>query len=188
MKSASLFRNTFLSLSHSLNPILKPLISLHSFQNYRKPHHFTTMSSSSPRPFVEKQFEKLRTQLEQSRNLRDRIQSVTNEIESTLRVMQSGLLLVHQSRPIPEVLEKGKVQIDVLKELYGRLAEILKDCPGQYYRYHGDWRSETQTGVSLIAFLHWIETGDLLTHTEAEEKLGCMFSFSFAIELHLIGS
>ncbi|KAL5995894.1 hypothetical protein ACLOJK_025967 [Asimina triloba] len=33
-----------------------------------------------------------------------------------------------------EVLEKCKVQIDVLKELYKHLAEILHECPGQYYR------------------------------------------------------
>lgn len=43
------------------------------------------------------------------------------------------------------------------------------------FRYHGDWRSETQTAVSQLAFIHWLETGELLLHTEAEEKLGCMF-------------
>lgn len=41
------------------------------------------------------------------------------------------------------------------------------------FRYHGDWRSETQTAVSLLAFLHWLETGNLLKHEEAEKKLGC---------------
>lgn len=43
------------------------------------------------------------------------------------------------------------------------------------FRYHGDWRTETQTVVSLLGFMHWLETGALLLHTEAEEKLGCMF-------------
>lgn len=33
-----------------------------------------------------------------------------------------------------EVLEKPKAQIGVLKELYNRLAEVLRDCPAQYYR------------------------------------------------------
>lgn len=33
-----------------------------------------------------------------------------------------------------EVVEKARVQIEVLKGLFGRLAEILKECPGQYYR------------------------------------------------------
>ena len=49
------------------------------------------------------------------------------------------------------------------------------------FRYHGDWRSETQTAVSLIGFLHWLETGNLLMHSEAEEKLGCKDSFPSAI-------
>lgn len=44
-------------------------------------------------------------------------------------------------------------------------------------RYHGDWRSETQSVVSLLAFMHWLETESLLLHAEAEEKLGCMLQF-----------
>lgn len=43
-----------------------------------------------------------------------------------------------------------------------------------WVRYHGDWRSEAQTVVSLLAFMHWLETGNLLMHEEAGEKLGCM--------------
>ncbi|KAL5716958.1 hypothetical protein ACHQM5_010057 [Ranunculus cassubicifolius] len=125
--------------------------------------------SSSP---LEIQFEDLRSQLDESVSLRERIRAVSSDMESTIRIMQSGLLLVHQSRPSPQVFEKANVQIDGLKKLYSRLAEIIKDYPGQYYRYHGDWKSETQTAVSLIAFLHWLQTGNLLTHIEAEEKLG----------------
>lgn len=33
-----------------------------------------------------------------------------------------------------ELLEKAKAQVGVLKELYNRLAVILNECPGQYYR------------------------------------------------------
>lgn len=51
---------------------------------------------------------------------------------------------------VSEVLEKAKVQIEVLKDLFGGLAEILRECPGQYYRradslWAGYW--------SLIFFL-----------------------------------
>lgn len=53
----------------------------------------------------------------------------------------------------------------------------LRDCPFWCIRYHGDWKSETQTVVSLIAFMHWLETGTLVLHNEVEEKLGCKFSF-----------
>ncbi|KAK6152391.1 hypothetical protein DH2020_015026 [Rehmannia glutinosa] len=146
-----------------------------------KPSPFTSMATGEsgsvapPSPTVhtlEKQFEEFRHQLDDSGSLRERIRSVALEIESVTRLMQSSLLLIHQSRPIPEVLEKAKGQIVVLRELFSKLAEIIPECPGQYYRYHGDWRTETQTVVSLLAFMHWLETESLLLHAEAEEKLG----------------
>ncbi|GFP90789.1 translin [Phtheirospermum japonicum] len=137
---------------------------------------------------LERQFEDFRHQLDDSGSLRERIRSVALEIESVTRIMQSSLLLIHQSRPIPEVLEKAKGQIIVLKELYSKLAEIIREFPGQYYRFHGDWRSETQTVVSLLAFIHWLETESLLLHSEAEEKLGLNPSeFGLDIEEYLIG-
>ncbi|RWW16124.1 hypothetical protein GW17_00020002 [Ensete ventricosum] len=128
-------------------------------------------SSSSS---VEKQFEGFRVHLEESGNVRERIRAVVMEMEGAVRLMHSSLLLVHHTRPNPDVLEKAKLQIEVLKDLFGGLAQILRECPGQYYRYHGDWRSETQAAVSLITFLHWLETGNLLVHAEAEKKLGLL--------------
>ncbi|XVF07884.1 hypothetical protein REPUB_Repub06bG0177600 [Reevesia pubescens] len=139
-------------------------------------------------PSLEKQFERFRVQLEDSGSLRERIRAVALEIESATRLMQASLLLVHQSKPIPEVLEKAKAQINVLKDLYNKLAEVVRECPGQYYRYHGDWRSETQMVVSLLAFMHWLETGTLLLHTEAEGKLGLNDSdFCLDVEDFLVG-
>ncbi|TKY62137.1 Translin protein [Spatholobus suberectus] len=141
-----------------------------------------------PPSSLENQFDEFRVQLEESGTLRDRIRSVVSEIESSTRLIYATLLLVHQSRPTPELLEKAKSQIDVLKEQYKQLAEILGGCPGQYYRYHGDWRSETQSVVSMLAFMHWLETGILLEHKEAEEKLGLNSSdFGLDIEDYLIG-
>ncbi|KAF5955242.1 hypothetical protein HYC85_008098 [Camellia sinensis] len=201
MKSA--FRNAFYSYyftlsSRSLNPNPTPLSPLILFplrssispnslsSTLFKLRSFSSSSSMadggghappSPSSTLEKQFQDFRHHLEDSGSLRDRIRAVAMEIESASRLMYSSLLLVHQSRPIPEVLEKAKAQIGVLKELFHRLAEILHECPGQYYRYNGDWRSETQTVISLLAFMHWLETGSLLMHTDAEEKLGCMFEF-----------
>ncbi|CDP06756.1 unnamed protein product [Coffea canephora] len=137
---------------------------------------------------LEKQFEDFRHHLEDSGNLRERIRAVATEIDSTTRLMHSSLLLVHQTRPIPEVLEKAKGQIDVLRDLFSRIAEIIRECPGQYYRFHGDWRSETQTVVSLLAFMHWLETGTLLLHAEAQEKLALNSSeFGLDVEDYLIG-
>ncbi|RWR72932.1 translin [Cinnamomum micranthum f. kanehirae] len=172
-------------------------------------------SSSSPPPppppplSIQNQFGDFHKQLEDSGVIRERIQSVVREMEHAIRLMQSSIILIHQSLPASEVLEKSRVQIDKLRELYKRLCEILSECPGQYYRweylgswlqffftafvfilarYHGDWKTETQTVVSLLAFLHWLETGNLLIHKEAEEKLGLDSSeFGLDIEDYLIG-
>uniref|UniRef100_A0A6N2L5V3 Translin n=1 Tax=Salix viminalis TaxID=40686 RepID=A0A6N2L5V3_SALVM len=214
MKSA--FRNAYLftvSLSRSLNPNTNPYLNLSSFSHklpllsttYLSPpllisrhrkvpgrSFSTTLSMSggadSPSPSLDKQFEEFRSKLEESGSLREKIRAVVLEIESTTRLMHSGLLLVHQSRPVPEVLEKAKAQIGVLQGFYNRLAEITRECPGQYYRYHGDWKSETQTVVSLLTFMYWLETGNLLMHSEAEEKLGLnSLEFGLDIEDYLIG-
>ncbi|KAK9290942.1 hypothetical protein L1049_009122 [Liquidambar formosana] len=213
MKSA--FRNAYFTLSRSLNPNPSPNFpfSLHTISAIPLFHSriFRPLSTATPPPpppppppyssmadgaahalppssSLEKQFEDFRHQLDESGSLRERIRAVAMEIESATRLMHANLLLVHQSRPIPEVLEKAKVQIEVLKELYSQLVEVLRECQGHYYRYHGDWRSETQTVVSLLAFMHWLETGILLMHNEAEEKLGLNTSeFGLDIEDYLIG-
>ncbi|KAG6478678.1 translin-like isoform X1 [Zingiber officinale] len=136
----------------------------------------------------EKQFDDFRVQLEESGNVRERIRAVVMELEAAVRLMHSSLLLVHHTAPNSEVLDKARAQIEVLKGVFHKLTDILRECPGQYYRYHGDWRSETQTSVSLIAFLHWLETGNLLVHAEAEKKLGLDNSeFGLDIEDYLIG-
>eukprot|EP00256_Glycine_max_P067192 XP_025981787.1 uncharacterized protein LOC112999751 [Glycine max] len=87
---------------------------------------------------------------------------------------------IHQAylqhwRRAPELLEKAKSQVNLLKKQNKKLAKVVGGCLGQYYRYHGDWKSETQSVVSMLKFMHWLETRSLLEHKEAKEKLGCMF-------------
>ncbi|KAL5546148.1 hypothetical protein UlMin_005835 [Ulmus minor] len=196
------FRNVFTLSSRFLKPIPKfpfPLLPSRTIPNVAvsssRSCSFCSSSMAegeahapSSFPSLEKQFEGFRVQLDESGSLRERIRAIVMEIESTTRLIHAGLLLVHQSRPTPEVLEKPKAPIGVLKELYNRLAEVLRESPSQYYRYHGDWRSETQTVVSLLAFMHWLETGSLLLHTEAEEKLGLNnLEFGLDVEDYLVG-
>jgi hypothetical protein len=129
MKSA--FRNAYfftVSLSRSLNPNTNPnlnlspifhklpllsttttylslplLISRHRKAPGRSFSTTLTMSggADSPSPSLDKQFEELRSKLEESGRLREKIRAVVLEIESTTRLLHSGLLLVHQSRPVP---------------------------------------------------------------------------------------
>ncbi|CAL5194051.1 unnamed protein product [Lathyrus oleraceus] len=177
------------SLLLTLNPnpffFSSPIRPLSIFSSSMASTHFSSTSALS----LEKQFGEFRTHLEESGTLRDRIRTVVSEIESTTRLMYANILLVHHSRPTPELLEKAKSQIDVLKDKYKQLADILGGCPGQYYRYHGDWKSETQSVVSMLTFMHWLETGTLLQHKEAEEKLGLNGpeEFSLDVEDYLVG-
>ncbi|XP_030926922.1 translin [Quercus lobata] len=187
--------NAFPTFSTSLPPTFRTFrLTTETFRPTRTCCSYSPMADGEAHapptsfPSLEKQFEVFRVQLEDSGSLRERIRAVVMEIESTTRLIHANLLLVHQSRPTPELLEKAKAQVGVLKELYNRLAVVLSECPGQYYRYHGDWRSETQTVVSLLAFMHWLETGTLLMHSEAEEMLGLNNSeFGLDIEDYLVG-
>ncbi|KAL8204916.1 hypothetical protein R6Q57_010539 [Mikania cordata] len=205
----SVFRTALIStttLSHrSLNPNPITPVSLRTSTVYlpvnsattvarrttHRNHFFASMAGGDLSPTsaaMEQQFDEFRHRLEESGSLRDRIRDVASQIEATTRIMHSSVLLIHQSRPVHEVVEKAKTQIDVLKQLFSQLAEIVSESPGQYYRYHGDWRTEAQQVVSLFALMHWLETGDLLIHTEVEEKLGLNASeFGLDVEDYLIG-
>ncbi|KAK7337082.1 hypothetical protein VNO77_17641 [Canavalia gladiata] len=186
-RNASCYCYAF-SRSLILNPIPLILVSPFRILEPFRPVSCFFSSMAVPPSSLEKQFDAFKTQLEESGTLRERIRRVVSEIESTTRLMYASVLLVHQSRPTPDLLQKAKSQINVLKEQYTQLAEILGGCPGQYYRYHGDWRSETQSVVSLLTFMHWLETGSLLEHKEAEEKLGLNSSeFGLDVEDYLIG-
>lgn len=52
-----------------------------------------------------------------------------------------------------ELLEKAKVQIGGLKELYNRLAEILGECAGQYYRWVWHFISPSNYGFTLVCMV-----------------------------------
>lgn len=54
---------------------------------------------------------------------------------------------------LSEVLAKAGVQNGVLKELFGRLREILRECPGWYYRYVGDDGGGLAKGRFFLVFM-----------------------------------
>lgn len=62
---------------------------------------FSSSSSPSPPPplSIQIQFEDFHKQLEDSGVIRERIQSVVREMEHAIRLMQSSIILIHQSLP-----------------------------------------------------------------------------------------
>lgn len=188
--AASLSPSLAALLSHRRSSLILP--PLRRICSLAPPHSSAAPNSQPPpqllSPIMDAQFELFRAQLDESSTLRDRIRAVVAEIESASRVATAALLLVHQPVPLADVLVKAKAQVEVIKGLYARLAEVLKECPGQYYRYHADWRTETHMVVSMLAFMHWLETGGLLMHAEAQEKLGlCSGEFGLDVEDYLTG-
>ncbi|KAI5064078.1 hypothetical protein GOP47_0020748 [Adiantum capillus-veneris] len=137
---------------------------------------------------VDRQFEEFRLQLEESGAVRERLRAIVSELDSATRLMQAQLLLIHHSRPSPEILSKIKAHTEGLRSIYGQLAEVLKSVPAQYYRYHDHWRNQTYTVVFLLAFIHWLETGGLLSHGDAAALLGLKDGeFGLDLEDYLVG-
>ncbi|THU65781.1 hypothetical protein C4D60_Mb05t07260 [Musa balbisiana] len=72
-----------------------------------------------------------------------------------------------------DVLEKARAQAGVLKGLFGRLAEILRECPGQYYRWaYSLWRVGMKYDLRRVEEVYYdvkirgLGSGDW-THEEA---------------------
>ncbi|CAM6107505.1 unnamed protein product [Calypogeia fissa] len=138
---------------------------------------------------MEEQFEDFRGQLEESGAVRETLRVVVSDLDNAIRIMQAAILPVHHtSSSGKEVLDRAKNYIPTLQKIYSRLADVIRERPGQYYRYHEHWRSQTQLVVFLLAFMHWLETRRLLSHSEAETLLGLKSEdFSIDIEDYLIG-
>ena len=64
------------------------------------------------------EFGEFKKHMENSRNLKERLHSIVNDLESVTRVMQANLLQVHYSSLSPDIL-KTKGHIGRLKEHYG---------------------------------------------------------------------
>lgn len=139
-------------------------------------------------PPMDRQFEEFRSQLEEFGSVREKLRCIVADLDTVTRLMQAQLLLIHHSRPAPEILDKVKTHIDSLRSIYHQLAEVIKSCPGQYYRYHDHWRNQTYTVVFLLTFVHWLETGGLLSHGETASLLGLKEEeFGLDLEDYLVG-
>ncbi|VVB04989.1 unnamed protein product [Arabis nemorensis] len=100
------------------------LISQCGWSNrFEKLIKFVYLSQDLVRPVI-------RVQLEESGALREQIRAVVMEIESATRLIQANLLSNCRNGFL-EVIDKAKEKINDVNKFYGRLAEILRECPGQ---------------------------------------------------------
>ncbi|KAF9591524.1 hypothetical protein IFM89_004578 [Coptis chinensis] len=112
-------------------------------------------------------------------------------------------IFFHGFCPVPELFEIAKSAIDVLKRSCGNRAKQCRDFSRQqYYKlYYGEKDEYLEHGfestlgnyakgaVSIVAFVHWLETGNLILIKELEEKFGLTSSKNLGIEIedYLIG-
>ncbi|KAF5181387.1 Translin family protein [Thalictrum thalictroides] len=99
----------------------------------------------------------------------DSVQNIMNQMQEDV--------FVHGLCPVPDALEKAKFHIEKLKCHYHDLAlqrvhcELSEWVP-PYSEHINEWRNQRQATVSILAFLHWLETGKLISRKEIATKLG----------------
>ncbi|KAJ7515994.1 hypothetical protein O6H91_22G038200 [Diphasiastrum complanatum] len=136
---------------------------------------------------MEQQFESFRQQLDESVVVREQLRSIVSDLDSAIRLMHAALLPLYHHSSI-EAIHKAKGHISEFQRLYTKLGEVLKSCPGEYYRYHDHWRNQTQQVIFLLSFVNWLEFGNLLSHGEVESLLDLQQKEFFVdLEDYLIG-
>ncbi|XP_024537552.1 translin-like [Selaginella moellendorffii] len=116
------------------------------------------------------QFESFRAEMDASNAVREQLRSAVSELDNATRLMNAALLPIHHSSS-GDSIKKAKSYLPEIRKAYMDLTAIIKARPEEYYKYHDYWRNQTQVVVSLLAFSHWLETGDLLSHADAQELL-----------------
>lgn len=135
----------------------------------------------SPPP-LEKQLQGLQLQLDEANNFHESVRAIGMEIESSIRQVQFSLLPFYRGQTVPDVMERPKSLVGVLMENYIQLVKVLYARPMRYYTSPIPLRGITQSVVSILAFMQWIETGDVLLYTEAQERLG-LGNFMFGLDI-----
>jgi len=69
-----------------------------------------------------------------------------------------------------EICSKTREIFPQLKELFKQLQEIVP--PDEYYRFISFWKNNLQTIVFLMAFIVWLETGNMVQLKDVELELG----------------
>ncbi|KAF8333549.1 Translin [Cantharellus anzutake] len=111
-------------------------------------------------------------QLSQETHVRDRIRDETIELDKKLRTMLGLLNKVHSTQPKdlqPLLLSLREILVTIPQHSV-ELAEIVP--PNQYWRWKDLWTRHIQNLVFVSAFLQYLESGQLLSITAANEVLG----------------
>jgi predicted translin family RNA/ssDNA-binding protein len=112
-------------------------------------------------------------QLELESEMRDRIRTVTKDIDVIARVLQSHVAALHVSTSA-EAVAAAVAQIDqqlsVLAQQWPRLNAVV--APGQFYRFKNSWQNCIRDACTVTVLRHWLTNNELLSLEAVAARLG----------------
>jgi predicted translin family RNA/ssDNA-binding protein len=112
-------------------------------------------------------------QLESDSEMRDRIRTVTKDIDVNARMLQSHIAALHVSTT-PEAVQAVVTQIDaqvaLLRQQWPRLNAVVG--AGQFFRFKGSWQNSIRDAVTVVVLRHWLANNELLSLEAAAALLG----------------
>jgi len=120
---------------------------------------------------MEEIFDSISKELEKQVLMKDEIKKVVHSIDSLIRKGQRIVQQIHSNYSgAKEVCDKTREIFPQLKELFKQLQSIVP--PDEYYRFISFWKNNLQTIVFLLAFVVWLESGELVQLKTCEIELG----------------
>eukprot|EP01130_Rhizamoeba_saxonica_P003981 TRINITY_DN1647_c0_g2_i2.p1 TRINITY_DN1647_c0_g2~~TRINITY_DN1647_c0_g2_i2.p1 ORF type:complete len:181 (-),score=36.03 TRINITY_DN1647_c0_g2_i2:117-659(-) len=120
---------------------------------------------------METLFAEYNQELQLSLNIKENLKVHTREWESTNRKMTGLVQQVHTR------FQEGESICEKVKEIYPQITGYVQEIEEiigmeSYYRYNFCWRNQIQRTIFVMAYVHWLETRELLNHQEIQKIIG----------------
>jgi len=120
---------------------------------------------------MEEIFEQISKELEKQIEMKDGIKKIVHAIDTLIRKGQRLMQQIHSNyKEANEVCTKTREIFPQLKELFQQLQAIVPN--EEYYRFISFWKNNLQTIVFLMAFIVWLESGNLVQLRDVEIEVG----------------
>merc|ERR1712008_19801 len=132
-------------------------------------------------------FAEVETVLNANQEKRESIRDASKELESAIIKVVQIVRRIHQGDG--EVINSARAALSNVPSLYASIGALVP--AGCYFKFHDVWRITTSKCCFVLSFLHFIETGALITRASCAEQLGIApahgESFHLELEDYLIG-
>ncbi|XP_073139876.1 translin-1-like [Henckelia pumila] len=101
-----------------------------------------------------------------------RTQYIMGRIKTEVLFMLMIYYSIIDNTSTSDTMKEVNDQMNVLRDLYIKLGEPFEEHPTEYFRIRKELSVMTQKLISILAFVHWMETGTPLLKSTAVEKMG----------------